>query len=171
MVVTLISCRTHKQEVTAVVKNPSQKPNEHAPAQKSANWHEQMGISHSQLTRHKLYRFIDEWYGVPYQYGGCKKTGVDCSCFVDILSDQVYGQKLARTADEMFKQSHLIELKDAKEGDLFFFRMNGKTITHVGVCVKGIWFVHASTSKGVMVNNLDEAYYKKYFYCAGRFTK
>jgi len=166
IVVLLVSCRTQKQTVEAVVK-PA-KPTVNAPTKKPVNWHDKIGISTAQAAKHKLYRFIDDWYGIPYQYGGCLKSGVDCSCFVTILNKEVYGKKLARTADEMFKNSKLIKLEDAREGDLFFFKINAKTITHVGVCVKGTWFVHASVSKGVIVNSLDEAYYKKYFYCAGR---
>ncbi len=111
---------------------------------------------------------MNEWYNVPYQYGGCLKSGVDCSCFASILYDDVYGKKLPRIAGDMFNQCSQISPEDAKEGDLFFFKINGNKISHVGVFLKRNFFVHASTSKGVMINTIDEAYYKKYFFCAGR---
>jgi len=68
-------------------------------------------------------------------------------------------------------QCEKISEEEAKEGDLFFFRMNGTKISHVGVFVKGDYFVHASTSKGVILSSLKEAYYRKNFYCAGRIKK
>ena len=59
-------------------------------------------------------------------------------------------------------------MEKIKQGDLLFFKTNGNSISHVGVYLKNNKFVHASTSKGVMINDLEETYYKKYFYSAGR---
>lgn len=132
---------------------------------------QKLGLTDKEIKGNKLYSFISEWYAVPYKYGGCVKTGVDCSCFATNLYQSVYGKSLARTAGDMFLQSDKISENDAREGDLVFFRMYGTKITHVGVFVKGDYFVHASTSKGVMLSSLQEAYYKKYFYCAGRIKK
>lgn len=127
-----------------------------------------LGISDKEVKNNKLYSFINDWYGVPYKFGGCQKNGVDCSCFVSILNEEVYNKSLPRTADEMFKKSKKISLNEAKSGDLVFFKINGNTVSHVGVVLIKNNFAHSSTSKGVIVNNIDEAYYKKYFFCAGR---
>jgi murein DD-endopeptidase / murein LD-carboxypeptidase len=174
IVLLVTGCRSKKAEVTGIVKE-NRRPVKHKGENPKppvntgvSGWQEKIGISGKQVRDNKLYTFIDDWYGAPYQYGGCQKTGVDCSCFTSILCEHVYGKRLSRTAGDMFKECDLITADNAKEGDLFFFRMNGKTITHVGVCVKENFFVHSSTSKGVMINNLGEAYYKKYFFCAGR---
>lgn len=127
-----------------------------------------LGISDKEVKNNKLYSFINDWYGVPYKFGGCQKNGVDCSCFVSILNEEVYNKNVPRTADEMFKKSKKISLNEAKSGDLVFFKINGNTVSHVGVVLIKNNFAHSSTSKGVIVNNIDEAYYKKYFFCAGR---
>ncbi|HEY4156266.1 MAG TPA: hypothetical protein VGM24_12585, partial [Puia sp.] len=37
------------------------------------------------LTNQKLLDFMDEWYGVPYHYGGHDKSGIDCSAFASLL--------------------------------------------------------------------------------------
>ncbi len=129
---------------------------------------QKLGLTSKEIKGSKLYSFVNEWYSVPYQYGGCLKSGVDCSCFASILYDHVYGKKLSRTAGEMFNQCSQIGYEDAKEGDLFFFKINGNKVTHVGVFLKDNYFVHASTSKGVIINTIEEVYYKKYFFCAGR---
>ncbi len=58
----------------------------------------------------------------------------------------------------------MISLKDAKEGDLLFFKIGGPQISHIGVLLRGNLFIHSSTNKGVIVNSIEEAYYKKYFF-------
>lgn len=127
-----------------------------------------MGLSKKDLRQNKLYAFVDEWYGVPYKYGGCKKTGVDCSCFTNILYEEVYRKSITGTAAELYRFCEKISLEKAREGDLLFFKIAVPYVSHVGVMLRNKHFVHASTSKGVMVSRIDEAYYKKYFHSAGR---
>ncbi len=119
--------------------------------------------------KQSLYEFVVEWYGVPYRYGECSKNGVDCSGFVNMLYQKVYHKNLERQADEIFhRQCKKIDKKDAEEGDLVFFKIESKKITHVGVYLRNNKFVHASTKKGVMISDLNEPYYQKYFFAIGR---
>jgi lipoprotein Spr len=55
-----------------------------------------------------------------------------------------------------------------KEGDLVFFKIKQKRISHVGVYVGNNKFAHASVQNGVIISDLDEPYYKMYFYKGGR---
>ena len=80
----------------------------------------------------------------------------------------VWFTELGRSSSEIFSQCKQLSIEDAREGDLVFFKINSKNISHVGIFLKKKLFVHASTSRGVIINNLDEAYYKKFFFCAGR---
>jgi lipoprotein Spr len=80
----------------------------------------------------------------------------------------VYGKKIPRTAVDIYKECDKINIEKAKEGDLIFFKINSNSITHVGVYLRDKKFVHASTTKGVLVNSLTETYYQKYFYSAGK---
>lgn len=172
------SCKHRTKELAGVPKNKSKRESKTIPpangntvtiAKEGTPVLEQkLGLSSKEIKNSKLYSFVNEWYNTPYKYGGCQKTGVDCSCFADILYEEVYGYKLARTAGDMFNACNKISAEDAKEGDLFFFKINGDKISHVGVLLKRNFFVHSSTSKGVIISSLDEAYYKKYFFCAGR---
>jgi len=127
-----------------------------------------LGLSSKEIKKSELYSFIQDWYAVPYKYGGCKKSGVDCSCFTTILYEEVYHQKLAGNASDLYKGAEKISLQRAREGDLVFFKINVSYVSHVGVLLRDGHFVHASTSKGVIVSSLEEAYYKKYFHSAGR---
>lgn len=162
------ACR-HKKELTkkntVVKKDETKKDISVKPANPVQ---EKLGVSNKEIKNNKLYAFVNDWYGVPYKYGGCLKTGVDCSCFTDNLYEKVYGIKLGRTAGDIYKECKKISLDSIKEGDLVFFITNGKSISHVGVYLKDNKFVHSSTSKGVMISDLNEAYYKKCFYAAAK---
>jgi murein DD-endopeptidase / murein LD-carboxypeptidase len=57
-----------------------------------------------------------------------------------------------------------------KEGDLVFFNTTGG-VSHVGVYLQNNKFVHASTSGGVMISDLDESYWAKRFIGIGRYQK
>ena len=116
-----------------------------------------------------LYHFIDEWYGVRYRLGGNSKSGIDCSAFVQRAYEQVFGMNLLRTAFDQFGMSNLIWRKnECKEGDLVFFKTHGSKISHVGIFLLNNFFVHASSSQGIMISSLDEKYWQKNFACAGR---
>jgi murein DD-endopeptidase / murein LD-carboxypeptidase len=128
---------------------------------------QKLGISDKEITNSKLYAFICEWYGVPYKYGGCQKTGIDCSCFTSVLVGSVYGKKVERTAGGIYEGCYKILPSEMNEGDLVFFKINGDKVSHVGVYLKNKLFVHASTSKGVIINSMNEAYYKTYFHSGG----
>jgi lipoprotein Spr len=127
-----------------------------------------IGVSEKEISNLKLYRFIDEWYAVPYKYGGKAKTGVDCSGFTTILLRDVYGITLVGSANTMYEECENVSEKNLKEGDLVFFKINSSKVSHVGVYLQNRRFVHASTKRGIVINNLDEAYYKKYFFKGGR---
>lgn len=129
---------------------------------------EKLNVSEKEVRNKKLYSFISDWYGTPYKYGGCDKGGVDCSCFTGILYKKVYGVVVGRNSSLIYKESEHIKASHLREGDLVFFNAGTKDVSHVGVYLKDNKFVHASTSKGVMINDLGETYYKKYFYGAGR---
>jgi lipoprotein Spr len=111
---------------------------------------------------------VNEWYGTPYKYSGCQRTGIDCSCFSNLLYEKVYNKRIPRTTGDMYAICKKINLDDAREGDLVFFKIGGNAISHVGVYLRKNHFVHSSSSKGVMVSSMDEPYFKKYFYCAGK---
>ncbi len=128
-----------------------------------------LGTKTDNISNKKLYSFIDEWYGSPYQYGGKTKKGVDCSGFASLLLKEVFGKEISGSSSSFYKQSKNITKSELKEGDLVFFKIDSKEISHVGVYLQNNKFVHATTKAGVMIDDLDEDYYKKYFVEAGRF--
>jgi lipoprotein Spr len=115
-----------------------------------------------------LYSFIEEWYGVPYRFGGTTKSGIDCSAFVRQLYGDVYNLGLLRTSIEQFATAIFIQADQLKEGDLVFFKIRSKRISHVGVYLSDGKFVHASRSQGVVISDLADNYWTRYYAGGGR---
>lgn len=128
-----------------------------------------MGVLPQAIANMSLYNFIDDWYGVRYRLGGNDKRGIDCSAFVQRLYENVFGMNLVRTAFEQFNSCRLLwDTSDLKEGDLVFFRIHSSRISHVGVYLMNNFFVHASSSRGVMISYLGDNYWTRYYAGAGR---
>lgn len=118
-----------------------------------------------------LYSEAASWLGVPHRYGGMTKKGVDCSGFVSIVYEKIYGVKLERSsADMLSKNCKKVKKGSLEEGDLVFFRTGKKRgpVNHSGIYLKDGKFIHTSTSRGVMISSLDEEYYRKTYYSGGK---
>ena len=116
----------------------------------------------------QLLDVVDEWYGVRYRSGGNTKSGVDCSGFTLAVYTAMYGLAIPRVSREQYRTSRKISTTELQEGDLVFFNTTGRGVSHVGVYLGNNKFIHASVSRGVMVNDLFESYYLKRFVGAGR---
>ena len=112
-----------------------------------------------------LMREVCQWLGTPYRPGGATRQGADCSGFVGAVYRDVYHKTLHRTVADIYKlDCRRVAKRRVKQGDLLFFnfqKRHRRQLTHVGIHLKRGYFVHASTSKGVMVNHLSQSYYKK----------
>mgnify|MGYP000867840821 CR=1 FL=1 len=113
--------------------------------------------------------FIEDWYGTPYRLGGNTKAGIDCSAFTLLFASTLYGLSLPRTSREQKEATQSISRDQLREGDLVFFATRkGRPISHVGVYLRNNKFVHASSSGGVMISDLDESYWRPRYAGAGR---
>lgn len=122
-----------------------------------------------ELSNLRLYRFIDDWYGVRYKYGGTSIRGIDCSAFSQKVYNQIFCSTLRRTSRGQYKHCKRIRhYEDAVEGDLVFFRIHRTRISHVGIYLANGYFVHASRSKGVVISNLADRYWKRRYAGCGR---
>jgi len=137
---------------------------------------DKLGIHLSNLNKNDdhnipLYAETSLWLGVPYRYGGLSKKGVDCSGFAYLMYQRVYRMKIPRTTADLSKMKmKTISKNELRAGDLLFFTTSKShnRINHVGIYLKEGRFIHASTSKGVTVNDLNDAYYKKTWKKSGR---
>ncbi len=129
---------------------------------------ESKGLKVDSCVNQNLYFEIYKWLNTPYCYSGETAKGIDCSGFSNKIYQTVYGKTLDGGSRDIFTKVKPINIKLAQEGDLLFFKIWKGQISHVGIYLQGRKFAHATTQAGVIISDLDEAYYKKYFYKAGR---
>ncbi|MCD8262517.1 MAG: NlpC/P60 family protein [Bacteroides sp.] len=129
-----------------------------------------LGIDIDRKDNHALYIEASQWIGTPYRSGGTTKNGVDCSGLTRELYRSVYRKELPCSTTEQRKKAQKVSRHKLKEGDLVFFSStrSGKQVAHVGIYLKKNNFIHASTSKGVIVSNLNETYYRKHWLSGGK---
>src|SRR5689334_16405164 len=78
-----------------------------------------------------MYQTIYDWLGTPYKYSGDCKDGIDCSGFVCMLYKQSFGVTLAQSSADIYKEVKPIKKSALKEGDLVFFKIKKKRVSHV----------------------------------------
>ena len=107
-----------------------------------------------------------EYQGVPYKNGGTDEKGMDCSGYLfRIYADN--NLLIPRPTVQQVLFGRPIGLQDTQVGDWVFFKTNdATTINHVGLVTKiksegAIYFIHASTSKGVREDLLQSKYWFK----------
>ena len=115
----------------------------------------------------------EKYLGAPYRAGGMTYSGFDCSGFVNTVFAE-NNIKLTRRSADQAKEGVGINIENVEHGDLLFFATaGGKRVSHVGIVHTitndgEIKFIHASTSKGVIISSLEEAYWDKAFLFARR---
>ncbi|MEW5290163.1 bifunctional murein DD-endopeptidase/murein LD-carboxypeptidase [Erwinia papayae] len=115
----------------------------------------------------RLMEQYSDWKGVRYRLGGTSKRGIDCSAFVQTTFREQFGLDLPRSTYEQEDSGKSIQRAKLRPGDLVLFRA-GSTGRHVGIYLGNDNFVHPSTSNGVMISNLNEAYWKNRYRDARR---
>ncbi len=130
----------------------------------------QRTIDLHQSNNPNLYFEVFRWYKTCYRYGGNSNKGIDCSHFVNMLYEKLYQKTLGPSVGAIIEQCHIIKrgLKDAREGDLLFFKIRKGSPSHTGIYLQNGMFAHSSTHSGVIISSMEEPYYKKHFYKVGR---
>ncbi len=126
-----------------------------------------MGVALSATSNMKLFHFVYDWIGTPYHFGGSSRKGIDCSAFTKELYSEVFNLDIKRSSRDIFSMVNPVGKDDLKEGDLVFFKIHSRRISHVGIYLGGGKLAHAS-SRGVAISSLDDNYYSRYFYKGGR---
>ena len=155
--VLLVSCRFSKK-----AEIPSrQDPTEHAV------------LSGQRLSdvRRNIIKEAKTWLGTPYVYAAQEKgAGTDCSGMVMQVFLSVVDCRLPRNSAKQAEYCRRIRAEEAIAGDLVFFATgkDPKRVSHVGILVDEDSFIHASSSKGVVVSRLSNQWYAKRLLMYGR---
>jgi cell wall-associated NlpC family hydrolase len=109
--------------------------------------------------RKKIVLKAMQYKGVRYVYGGSSPSGFDCSGFVQYIYKK-FGIILPRTVQDMESKGKWVKSNQLIAGDLVIFH----NPRHVGIYASRRRFIHASSSRGVIIDNLDKEYYVKRFF-------
>lgn len=122
----------------------------------------------TQKPSHPAVAIAEKMIGTPYRYGGASPDrGFDCSGLV-YYSYRHAGIRVPRTTQTLYGDTFPVDPRALRQGDLLFFSIRGK-ISHVGIYVGGMTFVHApSSGKVVSYASLNNPYWREHLIRAGR---
>jgi len=113
--------------------------------------------------RDKLVIYAKQFVGVPYKWAGTDENGFDCSGFTSFVLRK-FGIVVSRSSSAQYSAAKQLKIENAEKGDLVFFGP-GANVTHVGMLVSekgaGPEMIHASTSKGVILTEINTSDYWK----------
>ena len=114
---------------------------------------------------------VQKYLGKPYAGNSRYQPGIDCSLFTQEVMREYATIMLPRTADEQYREGIEISRRNMLYGDLVFFETERGRVSHVGIYIGFGEFIHSSTSQGVIISALNEAYWAKRFVGARRVLK
>lgn len=117
--------------------------------------------------QNKLMVQYHDWKGTPHRWGGMSKQGIDCSGLVQLTFQQKFALILPRTTAEQVKIGQGVPRSELRPGDLVFFK-TGINVRHVGMMVDSMNFLHASSSRGVLLSRMDNPYWQSHYWQSRR---
>ncbi len=113
----------------------------------------------------EMISFAKTFLGTPYRYSGSSPSGFDCSGFIGYVMGG-FGFSIPRSSYSIAELGKTIKLADVQPGDLLFFKgrnINSTTVGHVAMVVEAneteIKMIHASTTRGVVIENFKASKY------------
>lgn len=128
-------------------------------------------LRHATKLKHEIVDEAISWVGTPYAYAMCDKgEGTDCSGLVMKVYEDIAGVKIPRNSAKQAEFCRQLKAEDVEIGDLVFFATGSdpNRISHVGVMIDSVNFIHSSTKKGVVISRIDTPYYIRTFMMFGR---
>jgi len=124
-------------------------------------------LSDSDKVKQILNQQYNNWRHVQHSMGGTSKQGIDCSGLVFQTYKTKFGVDIPRSTEYQSKMGREIRQEQLRAGDLVFFK-TGIFKRHVGMYIDDGEFLHVSSRKGVMISNLEDAYWNNAYWKAQR---
>ncbi len=106
--------------------------------------------------------------GTPYRYGGSTPDGFDCSGLIQYAYHRA-GIDIPRTTRQQLRHARPVSLSALRPGDLVFFRVSRRKVSHVGIYAGGGRFIHApSSGKQVSYADLNDPFWHRRIIAVGR---
>ncbi|MBI3948792.1 MAG: C40 family peptidase [Armatimonadetes bacterium] len=107
----------------------------------------------------RIIQIAVEYIGVPYEWGGNTRAGIDCSGFVKSVFKRL-GVELPRVARDQFNVGQPVRWGELAPGDRLYFCSKGSAVDHTGIYIGGGRFIHASGShNAVVISSVNEPKY------------
>lgn len=113
----------------------------------------------------QIINFAKKYLGTPYHYAGSTPSGFDCSGFIYYVMGN-FGMEVTRSSYGLAEFGETVKLADIRPGDLMFFKgrdVHSTRVGHVALVIEvtpdAIRFIHASTSRGVTIDNFKSSKY------------
>ncbi|HEY5392977.1 MAG TPA: C40 family peptidase [Hanamia sp.] len=126
-------------------------------------------INTKNVSREDLVNFAESLIGVKYKYGSMtKENGFDCSGFINYVFNH-FKISVPRITVDFTNAGKEIPVKYSKPGDLILFTgsdAQSGIVGHMGIITENnngdLKFIHASTSRGVMISGMSSYFLPRF---------
>lgn len=117
------------------------------------------------MLREHIIGYAQNFVGLKYRYAGTSpNTGFDCSGFTSYILKE-FDVRVSSCSSTQSKQGLKVDLDEVVPGDLLFFGRKKGGIQHVAMVVErteeGIFCVHSTCTRGIVVENISTSKYWK----------
>ena len=160
LILQLFRRKKESSQTTEQAENPTGKRAGNLKKNSSPVEKKHSGVKASSIVK-EAYKHLN----TTYKYGGTSpEEGFDCSGLVYFVFEKE-GYKMPRVSRDQAKEGTEVVRKKIKEGDLVYFGESNNKIDHIGIVISApgepIAMIHSSSSKGVIITNVDESEYWK----------
>lgn len=156
----IVSCGSHKETIGS-----------YGAKKGSVTVETSINLRNANRLQRRIVEEAMDWMGTPYGYGRSDKgEATDCSGMVLAVYRDVAGLMLPRNSAQQADFSSTVEKEEVTAGDLVFFATgkDADRISHVGIMLDCNRFIHASSTKGVVISSVLSPYYVRTFKKYGR---